>query len=305
MIAARWTSAFAVALAAAAVAIPGTALASCITPLPDPTQRDPNAFKEFELLPLPPKAEGVVKIQVPSTGTRGINIDFYWVTFTKPKNTTGKDFFKTVRLKFGDFATGTKASFAFGPYETSEKADDEIRTKNEAKWKEADPTGALMSFKLASLFPWATLKAGKPTIDEKSGDVQVVCASDLDFVFATVESTVGGMHPVAGFRGFGLIADPNAETWTFYSKAIDRASGTWMNAPAYASVKGYNNLFCKGHLFWMEFFGEFRGFVEKDGMKVQDWSLKNHGPVDFPLGSGTGPWRELDCGTQTTPVKRP
>lgn len=183
----RWRLVFANVVLAITVGVTSAAEAKCFDPLSVPSRRDPNDFRDLNELVLPPKARGFIKIQHPSIGIRGINIDYYWVDFTRPKDITGKEFFKAVRQKFSDFATGKRASFAFGPYETSDLATNLARGINLEKWQKDNPTDALMSFKLASIFPWASLKAGQARLGEKNGDVQVICASDLDFVFATVD----------------------------------------------------------------------------------------------------------------------
>lgn len=244
----------------------------CFDPLTDRGKRDPSEFKDLEAFDtgskkLPLKASGVKRYQVPSTGQDDINIDFYWVDFTAPAGVDPRDFFTALRQKFADFAAGDGGKYAFGPYENSRKKDDSIRESNRKSWESDNPLGALMSFKLASFYPWAA-SVGKPSLVEKNGDVQVVCSNGLDFVFATVETKQGGMHPVAGFRGFGLIAEPGASTWTFYSKAIDRDSKSRMNKIFTTFSK--TALFCQGATFWVAFFGEVRGYIEKQGLKVVD-----------------------------------
>jgi hypothetical protein len=303
---------FLLPLAITALTVTATAAsaqARCFEPLTQRNKRDPSDFKDLEVLgipsdKLPPKASGVIGYLPPSSGKDDINIDFLWVTFTRPQGVDAAAFFREIRGKYPAFAKGQNKKFAFGPYEDTFFANDIVRQINADKWMTQKPIGALMSFNLGSVIPWARVTSGTAMLGEKNGDVQVVCATDLDFVFATVETKRGGMHPVAGYRGFGLMADPGGTTWTFYSKAIDRDSGFSMNK-VLRKMRGDNAVFCMGNAFWVEFFGQFRSFIEQEGLKVVDWDLSNNGPVTYPLGNGSGPWKPLDCGLENKPKKQP
>jgi hypothetical protein len=268
----------------------------CFEPLADSTNRNPDNFKEFEGLTMPKPATGVKSLQTLDTGNGDANIDFYYVTFSEPQNIEIAKFFKTIRLEFPNFAKGTSGEYAFGPYENSEDNTDPIRAENLKKWTSNDPLGALMSFNLGGAWVAANRHAGIVSITEKAGDVQVICANAQDFLFATVRSEKGGRHPVAGFRGFGILADPKAKTWTFYSKAVDRDSGAFLNN--FLRLTG-DDIFCKGHKFWIQFFTEFSGFIKKRGMTVVDSNLNNHGPVPYPLTSGQKPAKI--CPIEPTP----
>lgn len=252
--------------------------------------RDFDEFTQFEVA-LPPKANGVKNFLPLGTRDGRANIDFYYVTFQRPPGMTPKAFFREIRLQFAVFAKGKSGNFAFGPYEASKEANDAVRAINDALWKSESPKGALMTFNLGGLFPSSSRRTGIVGIFEKAGDVQVICSSDLDFVFSTVETVKGGMHPVAGFRGFGLLVNPGDLTWTFYSKAVDRSSGTLWNLPAYQVH--FDALFCLGHDFWVGFFGQLHRFLETRNAKVGKSGLDNHGPVKFPFDNG--PYPRLDC----------
>lgn len=275
-----------------------SAQAQCVSPLAKPRDRDPINWTDVRGTVLTAPANGVVRF-LPFTGNDvegPANIDFYYVKFTVPKNVDRAKFFRIIRLSFPVFASGTDNRFAFGEYEASNDIKDPVRTNNIKLWESEDPKGALMTFNLDTLAPMsAFLKPALPGTGrvsiivpkvgqyfiEKAGDVQVVCATPNDFVFATVESKLGGMHPVAGFRGFGLVADPGGATWTFFMKAVDRDSGSKMNKFAMGDV------FCLGHEFWKSFFDQFERFVERKGLKVMERSLYNHGPAPYPLKDGT------------------
>ncbi len=292
------------AAAALGVAAQGTAYAQatpCFTPLSDPAARKPSDYNKLLALKLPEKAEGVIEFQPLKTGWFTSNIDYYYVVFTAPKNITQKQFFKSIRLKYPDFARGILGKYAFGPYESSEAADDAVRRVNMEKWQNDNPVGALMTFNLGTLWPSTDRRAGSVSFHEKAGDVQVICASDTDFVFSTVRTKAAGWHPVSGFRGFGLMTDKNnPERWIFYSMAADRNSLAIQNSVTW--VPYVDSLFCKGHIFWTGFFSEFRTFLYEQRLKVNFWSLKNHGPVPYPLTDEGEPYKRLDCGTQTEPT---
>lgn len=264
------------------------ARARCFDPLANPVDRDHRNFLDLAGHQQD-RAPGVVRF-LPHVGGEGpANIDFYFVTFQAPTGVRPEEFFRTIRGSFSSFARGKTAQFAFGPYDESEDANDPVRARNTALWDSSAPLGALMSFNLDSIWPLAghlgTAQSGSGRLPliEKAGDVQVVCATPTDFVFATVETEEGDMHPVAGYRGFGLRDDGNG-IWTFYSKALDRDSGTWHN-----DMPGVGDIFCNGHIFWISFFAEFRAFLRARGLGVVTWRLSNHGPVPYPFQQGQQP----------------
>ncbi|MCP1289662.1 hypothetical protein NK214_05605 [Chromobacterium sp. S0633] len=271
----------------------------CFSPLADFSDRDPAHFLDIQAPTTAAPAKGVKKFEPVTSGKGNANIDFLYVSFSAPMGVTIPQFFKAMRLNFQKFARGTSHIFGFGPYEASTASNDPVRVTNLSKWDSDDPTGALMSFNLDSAWPAAgAVGSGRPgkgrlAIIEKAGDVQVTCASQSDFIFSTVESEAGGMHPVAGNRGFGLMASSDGQTWTFYSKAVDRDSTSLMNLLLRANPKE-ENLFCKGQSFWVSFFVELRNFLNERGLKVTDWNLKNHGPVPYPFQNGQQP-AEQNC----------
>jgi hypothetical protein len=287
--------------------------APCFKPLTNFAGRNPLDFKDLSELGHPAKGgEGVIEFQPIKDGWLKANIDFYYVTFTKPANISPKDFFRDIRLSFGAFARGEKSKFNFAPYggqytifdfgeegkwyrfRLGSTPSTRISDANSKIWVKdtAETKGAVMSFNLGTAWPSTNRQAGQTNwIVEKAGDVEVICASDTDFVFSTVRTASGGWHPVSGHRGFGLMTDPaNPNQWIFYSMAADRRSGAFKN---FLLPPHINKLFCMGHEFWKGFFSEFRGFVTKRGLKVTGGSLDNHGPVPFPFEAGNE--KALDC----------
>lgn len=304
-----------VATAAGALlpASPAAAQNRCFEPPTDPSSRDPKNYEDFLAKPLPARAEEVVDFQPIEKGWFDANIDYYYVTFTRPKDVTLKDFFKRIRTKFPDFASGILKQAGLAPYgggfsilpdltEFGADPNPRLRDINAKAWGADNPTGALMSFNLGNAWGATERRADKAdVIFEKAGDVQVVCASDTDFIFATVTTKTGGKHPVSGRRGFGLMTDPsNADQWIFYSMAADRNSLAAKNVLLWRPYT--YNLFCKGHVFWTGFFSEFRTFIYEQRLKVVNWSLKNHGPGPYPFEQG--PYKALNCGTKTEPTPK-
>jgi hypothetical protein len=70
-------------------------------------------------------------------------------------------------------------------------------------------------------------------------------------------SSKGGKHPVSGNRGFG-IKDNSDDTWTFYSKAVDRETPFWKNTFARKAGK---DVFCLVHGFWRLFYGGMKDYL--------------------------------------------
>jgi hypothetical protein len=199
-----------------------------------------------------------------------------------------------IRLHFPDFAAGTANEFAFGPYRSSLEPTDRLLAKYTKIWESDDPSGALMTFNLDTIFPSAVLGAigyrappGRVLFArEKAGDVQVICASETDFVFATVETDNGGVHPVAGNRAFGL-KDLGNGSFRFYSKAADRESDEKTNLVTDLITAG---VLCQGHKFWISFYSAMKTYLNEKGMPAKsDAHLDNHGPVPYPFQAGNQP----------------
>jgi hypothetical protein len=231
---------------AAMVSFVGRADATCFAALSDPTSRNSSDWNDLaNWIPTNKPAHGVIRF-LPIPGGKGqtINIDYYNVTFMKPKDKTMGAVFKDLRMNFDSFAKGTTGYFDFGPYANSGNLHDKDKAANKLLWESDSPNGALMSFNLDTLFP-KPYQHGLAYVflGEAQGDVQVTCASTSDFIFSTVESVMGWTHPVAGNRGFGL-EDNNDNSLTFYSKATDRESDSWGN---YIVDSGTSkDVFCRG-----------------------------------------------------------
>lgn len=280
-------------------AIPLTAVAQpCFAPLSDPASRDSSNFvdlaKQTTAKPMP----GVKKfLPLVVAEDDKANIDYYYIRFTRHPKKTPEQVFKDLRLNFNRFAAGTTKVFGFGPYKETGSDSDSIGRENAKLWAKDVPLNAVMSFNLDTPMPATRMvsivgSSGSPEwvrgIVNKAGDLQVTCASKLDFVFSTVESENGGPHPVSGNRGFGL-KDNGDGTWTFYSKAVDRrTTGEW-NPKIILGT--FFDTFCRGHDFWKSYFyPEMYKYLESKGMTPTEpvW-IGNHGPVPFPFKPGPQP----------------
>jgi hypothetical protein len=282
----------AIALFGQTSAVHAVSVTPCFAPLDNPTLHDPDLFKDiYQRKAVGGKTPGFVRFLPIEGGKNDGNIDFYYIDFVPRAGQTPKSAFKEIRLHFSDFAAGTANEYAFGPYRSTLDSNDEVLQANKNKWELDDPTGALMTFNLDTPFPESFLyfykaQPGRVTIMEKAGDVRVICASETDFVFATVETEVGRTHPVAGNRAFGL-KDMGNGTFRFYSKAADRESDS---APNHITP----GIFCKGHKFWISFYAAMRTYLNRSGMPAkEDANLENHGPVPYPFHSGDQP--KLKC----------
>ena len=80
-------------------------------------------------------------------------------------------------------------------------------------------------------------------------------------------------------------ANSTAAVWTFFSKAVDQNSGYALNF----GLIPFGGVFCAGHKFWISFYSEMRDYLDKRGLRVETWSLKNHGYAPFPFEDGTQP----------------
>src|SRR6266700_33101 len=151
----------------------------CFEPLDDPTKHDPDLFKDIYQRKATGKAEGVKRFLPIEGGKKGANIDFYYIDFVPRAGQTPKDAFKEIRIHFPDFAAGTANEFAFGAYRSSLESTDKLLAKYKEKWESDDPTGALMTFNLDTMFPSAFLSVigykAQPgrarLLREKAGDV--------------------------------------------------------------------------------------------------------------------------------------
>jgi len=252
--------------------------------------RNPDDFKELAKTTDKARVHGVekfLKIE-PLFGETDVNIDFYYVKFSRPQSGTLESLFKDLRLHYNQFAEGSAKDYGFDAYGDTREEGDPVRKKNAELWAKDIPLGALMSFNLDTLWP-QTFKKGDFSyrFARADGDLQVTCATKTDFVFSTVESKRGGAHPVSGNRGFG-IKDNSDNTWSFYSKAVDRATKTYLKPLVGSWLK---NTFCLGHKFWLQFYDEMKKYLRGRGINVNDKDVfsGNHGPVPFPFHPGPQP----------------
>jgi hypothetical protein len=258
----------------------------CFAPLSNVKSRNVDDWQDLAQFdptkrPLFKKTEGVKQfLPLSDKPTPLINIDFYFVNFTPPPNISMAALFKTLRGKFGEFASGTDGKFGFGPYKSSNDANDALGKKNATTWQSGSPEGALMSFNFDANAANAFVRKSLTMIKEVHGDLQVTCASPIQFIFSTVESERGKIHPVAGRRGFGL-KDNSDGTWMFYSKATDTESASPWNFPTHLWKQP--SVFCLGHQFWLRFYPNMKASLEAMGATNVVFNSDNHGTVKYPF----------------------
>lgn len=195
------------------------------------------------------------------------NLDYFTLTFSAPRGKTVQEFFLEMRQAFPLFA-GATGENAFRPYGFKVlDPKDPDRIENGKKWAQVDHAGAVMTFLLLGVSISITPFRGpeENTLTQQYGDVQSICSSPTDFIFATVE-TETSTHPVSGIRGFGL-KDNGDGTWTFYSKAADRRSNSLVNKPIVSTGFG-PDVFYKGRQFWDRFYTKMKEYLESNGLKV-------------------------------------
>ncbi|WP_435456590.1 hypothetical protein [Variovorax sp. LT2P21] len=195
------------------------------------------------------------------------NLDYFAITFSAPPGKTVSEFFVEMRQAFPIFA-GATGQNVFRPYGFKVlDPKDPDRIENGKKWAQVDHTGALMTFLLLGVSISKTPFSGpeQNTLVQQYGDVQSICTSPTDFIFATVETDTD-KHPVSGLRGFGL-KDNSDGTWTFYSKAADRRSNSWLNKAVVRTGMG-PDVFYKGRQFWDGFYAKMKEHLESKGLTV-------------------------------------
>jgi hypothetical protein len=280
-----------------------TAAETCFEALEKPESRS-DVTKWSDLANwLPPtstirKAPGVVRF-LNIEGGRGtvVNVDFYYVTFTPASGADLNATFLDLRLHFSKFAEGSDKYFGFGPYQSNSKDSDHLGASNATLWASDKPFGALMSFNLDTLFPFPYIHGAALVLGEAHGDVQVTCSSPTNFTFSTVESKSGGVHPVAGNRGFGLKANEDG-TWMFYSKATDRESDSKLNVvPRTLTMAHQDNIFCRGHAFWLRFYSSLQTYLGNSGSTNIHFFSGNRGTVAYPLNFGAPVPVQETCST--------
>jgi hypothetical protein len=280
-----------------------TAAETCFEPLASPQSRsDVTRWSDLaNWLPLSStisKAPGVVRF-LNVEGGRGavINIDFYYLTFTPAPSADLAATLLDLRLHFGKFAEGSDKYFGFSAYRSNSKDSDHLGASNAALWALDEPVGALMSFNLDTLFPFPYVHGAALVFGEAHGDVQVTCSSPTNFIFSTVESKSGGVHPVAGNRGFGL-KDNGGGTWMFYSKATDRESDSKLNiVPRTLTMAHQDNIFCRGHAFWLRFYSSMQEYLGSNGATNIHFFSGNRGTVAYPLNSSAAVPNQESCST--------
>lgn len=258
---------------------------NCFDPLSDPMSQKPADWKRLlDWMPETSNPEIVELQRIVDGHGSNINLDFYAYTFKKHPSRTIQDVFFRTRQRFEVYARGSSrdSSQYFGAYRAATGPDAE-QQQNAKLWASPKPFGALMTFVLASYQPVLVLKVtlGGLGMVLEQGDVLATCATDLDFIFTTARTKKDGWHPVNGSRGFGM-KDNGDGTWTFYTMAADRRApylgGLMAEANAYARNASHpfesntpdasEELYLKGHEFWLMFFGVMKADFEDQGMPL-------------------------------------
>jgi hypothetical protein len=237
----------------------------CFEPLDNPQGRDLKDWKDLiEHAPTEPKNGTKRFLLLTDDENKGavVNLDFYAISFSAHSTLTMEKFFSQIRSNFPVLVQGPSKTYNFGPYGTGDVLD-----TNRKLWEKPEHKGAVMSFILFD--PVARVLGTGASFDliRKRGDVQSTCASPVDFIFTTIESSDNGAHPVAGHRGFGIMKS-SSDTWTFYSKATDRTSGFRMNGSP-------EDTFAKGARFWDFFYDNMKRYLDREGLKVRGSVIKN------------------------------
>lgn len=270
--------------------------AQCFTPLQDHSSTKTSDWKDLVKFTQNIQEAGVIRLQPIASGYGDkINLDFYSITFRKPPTRSLSEVFRDIRRHFNSFAHEGEtvyeepAEFSVVPYRNSSSPDDQVSMRNNSLWGSEDPKGAVMSFVLSSYTPAFSMVSATVrgiTLVKKKGDVVATCATATDFIFSTVKTEKDGYHPVNGNRGFG-IKDNQDGTWTFYTMGADREAMTDLGIEYVGNhvlhlglvqgiPSGPDAVFQAGHIFWLHFFSNLMGYLDRVGMTVNyDSFVKN------------------------------
>ena len=205
------------------------ATAGCAVPLYAPLASERQNWKELESLAVNKSLNsGIEFVQgIADKGHGALNLDFYSVTIDA-NGQSASQLMKDLRLNLNEVMfKGT--TYGLAAYDAA----------NEAKWKSADPKGALMTFTLAGV---------EGVMPLERGSVVVSCFSTESFVFSTVKTAKDGLHPVAGSRAFG-VHDHGNGSLSIYVKAADRVVNEGLFAALGAGLQ--EKVFEQGHTVWL------------------------------------------------------
>lgn len=275
---------------------------SCFDPPSDPMSQKPTDWRRLVDWAPPTADPQIVELQRIADGRgENINLDYYAFTFKKHPSRTIKDVFLRTRKRFEVYARGSTrdSNQYFGAYRAA-SGQDPVQQQNSQTWASTAPAGSLMTFVLASVGPPVLVM--KATLDGfvavlEQGDVLATCATDLDFIFTTARTKKNGWHPVNGNRGFGM-RDNGDGTWSFYTMAADRRApyvgGRAAEGAAYVRNATHpfesnkpdpsEELYLKGHEFWLLFFGAMKTDFESQGMQFVNETINSH-RYPYPLAT--------------------
>lgn len=292
----------------------------CFTPLPN-TER-PQDFTQWSTIyskQLPSTAiladsKGFKKYQRLDTDASGsINLDYYGLSFRRDQSNPAEPvatIYDKLRRAFYYVAVSpsSDAPLGFFPYQdvalTNPSGDSQVGKHNRDRWESTNPLGAMMTF-IVSNQPYTlfSLDPSKMGLAFKTISVVVVCASKQDFIFSTVTSDGDGIHPVSGYRGFGL-RDNSDGSLTFYTMGTDRETyisdqgaqrlhpypgnlALRLGAMSPKIPMGSDAPFIAGDQFWIEFFGNLQSYLNRHNYQTTPYTanrLSNRYP--YPLVSG-------------------
>jgi hypothetical protein len=262
--------------------------AQCFAPLEDSSSTKTSDWKDLVKFTQSVQETGVIRSQPIASGYGDkINLDYYSITFRKHPTRSLSEVFRDIRRHFNSFAHEGEtvfeepAEFSVVPYRGTSSRDDQLATRNNSLWGSANPQHAVMSFILSSYTPAiarVSATARGITVVKKKASVVTTCATSTDFIFSTVKTEKDGYHPVNGNRGFG-IKDNKDGTWTFYTMGADREGMMDLGVEYVGNhvlhlglvegiPKGPDAVFQAGHIFWVHFFTNLMGYLDRVGMTV-------------------------------------
>jgi RHS repeat-associated protein len=148
-------------------------------------------------------------IQKIENGVGDVNIDYYAVQiyelpYIRGHQMSSAELFQFIRKNLGEFLDKDIAELL--PFSEADAK----------KWNSQNPMNAIMTFNIGGE-SWNPFK----NVDDAA--VVVSDATELDWIFTTININGDGSHPVNGHRQFGFKNNPNG-TFTFYIKGLDRAN---------------------------------------------------------------------------------
>ncbi|MDR6197514.1 hypothetical protein [Siphonobacter sp. SORGH_AS_0500] len=177
-----------------------------------------------------------------------VNLDFFSVRIGALPNgvSTPEQLLNHIRTNINSFTSNN-----FNPYDQTEAA----------IWNSSNPTGAIISIQLATLYnnPYET------------GSVVVSDYSSSHWTFTAMTTPYDSEHPVSGNRQFGFYTNPDG-SYTFYTSGVDRLTGhieesiqTVGNAFNSLSAYGFPIPFTQADHLWEYFQKSLADYVNAHG----------------------------------------